>query len=699
MQIRFRKAWHLVLGVCLSSAAPAALAQVEPPVPIDEVDTTPRPKPIPPSAKPKSLPAPDAGISRLTRDGPGKQPPAPKAPPPEPPPPPPFKGVGVSRATDEDLASAWSRWRRGIAEPNPKLAESAQKELLTFKDDLGIADLDAYSVGFIRASEARSRTNDPMGAVSLATAAIQLAPDLPHAHLALARAYFFADASDIGRYFGEVVLGLRCLWQDPRYWRPVLADVGVSVLFALLATTVAVTATLFLRRARYALHDFHHLFPRGAARWQSACFVVLLLSLPLVLRLGVLPAVLAFFAAVAAYLSATEAAVAGVLISLLAIAPLEARWLVSETSFAETPAEDVYHLERGGLQAKAAAEQVQKRVAERKAQFEELFALGRYELRRGQLDLALDHLQQAAGRKNNDPGLLTNVGNAMFAKGDVEGAAESYVAAGSLDPSFAPSFYNLAVLYTRKAASLPPDAAVAEVQKAQSALDTVQRLQPSLVGKSDLAQETLANRALIAPALPLRDLLPLATPGETDLRVQSQLSAQLLGNLDSSVAWVFPLAAVTVLGAVGVLLRSAGASKACMRCGRPVCRRCDPELSRGSVLCQQCVNVFARKNVVGPPVKIRKQIEVAQFRLRMERLSYLFGLLCSGAGHVFSGLPVRGAIHAFIFLFTLSTIVFRQGVVRYPYGTEPLFMRLTPLGIALIAVYLLSLRGLYKQQS
>ena len=121
-----------------------------------------------------------------------------------------------------------------------------------------------------------------------------------------------------------------------------------------------------------------------------------------------------------------------------------------------------------------------------------------------------------------------------------------------------------------------------------------------------------------------------------------------------------------------------------MRCGRPVCRRCDPELSGGSVLCQQCVNVFARKNVVGPPVKIRKQIEVAQFRLRVERLSYLFALLCSGAGHVFFGLPVRGAIHAFVFLFTLSTVIFRQGVVRYPYGTEPLFMRLAPLGIALI---------------
>jgi len=38
-------------------------------------------------------------------------------------------------------------------------------------------------------------------------------------------------------------------------------------------------------------------------------------------------------------------------------------------------------------------------------------------------------------------------------------------------------------------------------------------------------------------------------------------------------------------------------------------------------------------------------------------------------------------------------------VLRYPYGAEPLFTRLAPLAVVLIAVYLLSLRGLYKQQS
>jgi len=60
---------------------------------------------------------------------------------------------------------------------------------------------------------------------------------------------------------------------------------------------------------------------------------------------------------------------------------------------------------------------------------------------------------------------------------------------------------------------------------------------------------------------------------------------------------------------------------------------------------------------------------------------------------------LRGALHAFVFSIALFSIVCRHGVVRYPYGSEPLFGHLAPLAAALIAVYLLSLRGLYKQQS
>jgi len=308
-------------------------------------------------------------------------------------------------------------------------------------------------------------------------------------------------------------------------------------------------------------------------------------------------------------------------------------------------------------------------------------------------------IEAAAAKRSNEPRLLTNLGNAMLAKGDVQGAAESYTTATSVDASLVAPFYNLAVLYSRRAASEPPEAAVKDVQRAQNVSDVVSRLQPALIVPKDTSQPMLLNRSLLSPGLSSGEILTLVDAGDRDSKIESQLSLQLLGNVDAVLGWLYPVAIAIAFGGLSALLRRGKISKGCMRCGRQVCRRCDPQLSVGSALCQQCVNVFVRKNVVEPAVKIRKQIEIAQFRSEKEKLTYAFGLLCSGAGHVFSGLPIRGAIYVFLFLFALANILFRHGVLRYPYGAEPLFTRLAPLAAALIAVYLLSLRGLYKQQS
>jgi hypothetical protein len=115
-------------------------------------------------------------------------------------------------------------------------------------------------------------------------------------------------------------------------------------------------------------------------------------------------------------------------------------------------------------------------------------------------------------------------------------------------------------------------------------------------------------------------------------------------------------------------------------------------------MCTQCINVFARKGVVPPSLKVRKQVEVARYQQTLGRASYVFGLLCSGMGHVFSGWPVRGAIYGFVFLFTVVMFVQRDGVLRVLYEGPPMVLKLLPLGVIFALVYLLSLRGLFRRQ-
>src|SRR5262249_35130820 len=155
------------------------------------------------------------------------------------------------------------------------------------KDDLGASDFDTVSAVLYRAAEAK-RGAQADQAVGLASTAAELAPSLPYAHLALAEAYFAQDWSGVTRYVPEVQRGLDQLWQNPRFRRATLGDLGAAALFAWFASAVAVVAVLAVRRLRYFLHDVHHVFfPKAVARWQSAALVLLALALPLVFRQGI----------------------------------------------------------------------------------------------------------------------------------------------------------------------------------------------------------------------------------------------------------------------------------------------------------------------------------------------------------------------------------------------------------------------------
>ena len=57
---------------------------------------------------------------------------------------------------------------------------------------------------------------------------------------------------------------------------------------------------------------------------------------------------------------------------------------------------------------------------------------------------------------------------------------------------------------------------------------------------------------------------------------------------------------------------------------------------------------------------------------------------------------MRGALFALPFLYCLVLAVFRDGLVRTPWGEAPLWLRLLPIGVVLVTVYLLSLNSLRK---
>lgn len=631
-----------------------------------------------------------------------KAPPTPTpAPAPEPPafqPRPVLSPVLAPRRTDAEVLAVWERWRQARATNDTATAEAAQAELVKLRVELQATNLEPLSVGFLREAAVRRRAGDAAGAVRLAELAVELSPGLPYARFALAEAYALAEPGSVSRYLGQARQAFATLAGDPRYRRPVLANLGALALLAWGTTAVVLVGLLFARRVRYALHDFHHLLPRVVSRWQSAPLGLLLVGLPVALGLGVVPVLLVMLGAVALYLTRAERAVAAVLVVGLGVLPLAAGQLARVTAFAGTPAEDVYLLERGGLSAEASMERVRARLESRAATFAELAALAHYESRRGLLEEARTHFKAASALRGGDAGLLTRFGNALVGLGDADGAAQLYAQASQANPALAAPHYNLAQVYRRRAKTLPDSEVGRELDRAATAIASAQALDGTLLGREAPPEDRLLlNLLVLAPTMTESEWLPLADGTEAGRQVEAELGRWLLpGVSPGPVAWALPAGLALLLAVWGLAAERLKAAKACERCGRAVCVRCDPELGVGGRQCGQCVNVFSRRGLVPQQLRARKQAQVDRHQAWAGRLSYVVGALLSGAGHVASGMPVRGALYAFTFLFALGAVLLHRGLVRAPYGNVPLYLTLVPAALLLLGVHLLSLRGLRR---
>lgn len=651
------------------------------------------PKKKEPSPQPPQPPRSPAGgglKEPVKKEGTLKESPSKPTPPP----------LVVKTTSDADLQIAWTKWREANASRNAAGEKAARQELLALRSLIQATNIDSWAVGLLRGAQTWEAAGDSGAAVEIAVTASELAPDLPATWFLLSRLHFSSDPSNVGRYLSALGKGLWAQMRDPRYSRAMVADGATICFIALIATSVMTMLVLLLRRGYYFLYDFHFFFPAAAARWQTSALALLLLSLPIVFRMGIAPILLACFAALTMYLSWAERVVTAVLIGLLGFIPLIGELVVERTAFAQTAAEELYRIERGGPGSESLIHHYERMAAEDKVGFAERFVLGHFHLNRGHLDQAITHLKRALALRPDDVRARIALAKVFFLQGDLENSRSLLEAVKQTAPS-STVLLDLSRVYQRRV-ELYGDAKAGEVDLMNSNLMAARQLDPNLPPIS--AEDSLPSRQagnLRLKTLPLAesDLLALAKDEESARRVRSQLSQLVVGDVPSGVAPFFPVLIAVLLMGFGFLGKSLEAARACSRCGLPMSRRGDPDLPMGGAMCTQCVNVFAKKNVVAPAVKVRKQLEVARYASRMERATTILGLLWSGMGHVFSGLPTRGALYGFVFMATITAAVLRAGVVRAPFEGAPLLVRAVPLVVTFLLVYLLSLLALRRRKT
>lgn len=646
-----------------------------------------------PVAAPAQVKAPSLVEEDLTPEEarpaapPALEPPPPPRPAPEPPREAPRpKVIEPVRATWESLGQAWKERRRALREQDAAAARAAAARLIDLRRELGIVNLQAHAASEVREVERSRRARLPADAVEHAELAVQLAPDLADAHLALARARLARDPSQLGQVAAPLWTALRVAAAEPHTSRAFLGDVLGAAMAAVVAAGVLTLLLLFLRHVRPMLHDFGHLpLVRAATPLQAGFLALVLLGLPLGLGLGPWVALAALATAVWLYLSTGERMAALLCLAALGLLPWAAAGAARLTSWTGTRAEDVFEIEHGA----DAGERVARLSSSERLPPAALLAIGRWHKRRGALEEGRRWYEKAIEAGGRTPEALVNLGNVKFLQGDAEGAKALWLdaadRAGETPVALAAASYNLGKLYLRQAG----------LEQSQQARRRAEQLAPEFLARNASDDDFRANRWIVDVPVDQAAIQALAAGDDTPALAAEAVRSRLAG-LTPPAAWPFlPLGLLALLALAAPLLRPLRRSQSCERCGRSACPRCDPQ---AGPLCGQCVNVFVRRGVVEARDRQRKELQVRRHELWQRWGTRLLALGSGGAGHVWHGQALAGFLLMLGLAFALFVLVFWRGLVPPPHPSPYLLVGKLAVALPLaLSLYFVAVRDAFRR--
>jgi len=593
-----------------------------------------------------------------------------------------------------DIQTHWTSRRDYVRDRDERRADDEEQRVRSLKDELGIDNLFSIGAALVRESIDARAADAPAVAVQRCNLAVELAPALPEAHTCLARAILAENPSALAPAFAQLVLAAGAAMRDPRVSRAMLANV-LGVLFAgLLLAGLAFVALLFLRYARLYAHDVHHLFPGKPRRWQSRMLAAVLLLLPLLATMGPVPLLFTALFACALYLSTAELVVSLALLGAVAAAPLAAQAIGKVAAYGGA-AMDVWLVEHGEGTGPEIARLQQNAGGDPAISF----ALARKAKRDGDLGAAEKLYLRALEEQGDVPGaqaaLRNNLGNVYLLQGETAKAVAQYRQAVDLHEGLAAPHFNLA-----RALAMGGVEGLEKAQAEQARAVELDRAAVDAFTGGSLQANRKSNKFVMDVPLDDAQLAPLRqAEEEVATQVPDEVRATLAGGMAGPFAAGLPIFAAALLLALHLFRRRLRPSSRCDRCGREVCRRCDPEARPAEALCAQCVNVFIRRTGVEAAVRVRKELAVQAYQRRRQLVSRLLALL-SGAGHVLLGYPVRGILFLTVTGSLAASVVLWSGLAHHPIAvrSDISFARVGLSAALFIAVYAFCIRDLLARQ-
>ena len=274
-----------------------------------------------------------------------------------------------------------------------------------------------------------------------------------------------------------------------------------------------------------------------------------------------------------------------------------------------------------------------------------VYLLGAALRRAGRYGEAAELYRQVLARDPGDAVARNNLANIEFARGSYDSARARYRAgteAGAAPEVAATSYYNLSLVHLQKF----------EYQAYNEAKSNADRLAPGLVADYDRWRYDTRDYAVVDLGL-----TPRGGPGEVRRGRDGGRGAQrgrgrAAGAAGAGSARRLPGQPLRrgrrVSSRSSPSSSGAGAGRrpspsTAAGAGRAFCRFCHLGQVSGG-LCSQCYHLFVVRDGVSGPARNRKMAEVQRAEGRRDRVFRVLSVLSPGAGQVYGGWTLRGAV-------------------------------------------------------
>jgi tetratricopeptide (TPR) repeat protein len=597
--------------------------------------------------------------------------------------------IRMPSGTVADLSALWEQRRIHLAQRDFDLAAADLKKFIGLKNELSIRNMFFQANVLIREANVARQAEDMNRALGLIDSAIAVAPDLPSVYLKQAALFFSDSPFKVGRLFGAFSEASSAMFREPLSANRFFVNLVAGLLLGLGLTAALFILVQFLLYLRLFFHDFHHLFPQGVAKLQTGLLAVLVILIPVIFRTGLVTILLVWALIAWIYQQRWERLVTFLAVIFLAVVPFGLNWLVSSMSMPDSLAGDLLAVDRYHAPPKSISRL--KSLLEEESDSQVILAtLGSYYKRSGELDLAEQYFNRSIKAGPKSEVLHNNLGNVLFLKNDLNNAVKHYDKATKIRPDLAVPYHNLSRAYSRKL----------DLDKAKEHREQAYRLDSESVRRLiKQAKSGLARDVVVDLEIPKAWLLTNGAKknGHKQAKTVSYMWSSWggIGSPDT-----FPYVGAGIAGFFGLmwfLRRKMFLSAACVRCGRPACRRCNTELPDESV-CGQCYHAFRHKEQVDAKSRISKEIQIRHFKLRKERLARFITFILPGVGQLIKERPLRGALFLSVFCCVLVQMLLRDGIMAnsISIGTGFDWLKLVPLMIVFLGFYIWAILDAFK---